>query len=299
VDSNQSPRVHVVIPTLSTSRTTNVVALATLFSSAGFTVAVVANGEAARSALEGHDVRVTSAGANLGFAGAVNLGAELANPQTRWILIVNDDIELTSLEPLESLGGLSDNKIGMVTFGDEPVRRIPGMARVLSSIALLSGIARRFGKPDVPQPGVISKSLFAPFSFVAVDSSVWRRLGGLDERFPFTYEDADFVRRCNAAGTIRVTIDGHGTIRHLRGLTGRSNVRRIVPVGTWSAYQYLVKWGTPSFVARSLCILALAVRIPLVPFARTNTRDHLAGVGNAAVGLLLSRRPELPRYEDH
>ena len=54
-------------------------------------------------------------------------------------------------------------------------------------------------------------------------ANAWDRVGGLDIRYPFSYEDADFVRRARALG---VQVSGMRTnVVHLHSQTAGSSLR--------------------------------------------------------------------------
>ncbi|WP_230104207.1 hypothetical protein [Microbacterium sp. Bi121] len=286
-------RIHVAIPTLSTTRASQVMNLSRSAKSSGLSMAVFANGLSAFETLEDTSVDVTTAGNNLGFAGAVNRAVEQRPESCEWILIMNDDVEIDDFGiVVDALSSLPE--ADFVSFGDEPLHRIPRRREVFFSVSMLSGLRRR--RSNTRFVGESPADHYAPFSAVAVRVSVWEALGGLDERYPFSFEDADFGRRARDAGYKRIALSDRG-VKHLRGVTGRANVATVLPAAVWGAYMYLLKWGTSRLSAMVLCQGSLVLRVPLVVFSRSPKRQHLVGILRAMRALATNKRPTLPNYD--
>ncbi|HEY3407854.1 MAG TPA: hypothetical protein VGK53_06765, partial [Propionicimonas sp.] len=234
-------RVLVVIPTLSGSQAQNVGKLTSQFRSAGAHVVVVANGRSAVVALRTGGTAPLTFESNLGFAGAVNRGRESYAGDLDWILLVNDDVSIDSLEPFALLGK-HQSELAIVTLGPEPSRPIPRAGGTFAALAMIP-LGRVHSRDALGVPFELPKGRYTPFSVVAVQRELWDDLHGLDERFPFMYEDADFARRAELAGATRIAVHVPDQISHARGVSGRRNVRAVFPTVTWSALQYLMKWG--------------------------------------------------------
>lgn len=168
---------------------------------------------------------------NLGFGGGCNLGA--IQGQARFILFLNPDILFHSdtlqnlIVFLSSDQLLSDIGIMGVQLRDHDgsvqknVARFPrfshlfprmlGLDRVLPSI-FLSHYDR---KMDYQKTQIVEQ---VPGAFFLVRRSVFKQLGGFDERFFMYYEDVDFSYRALACGwktlylaEISVSHQGGGT----------------------------------------------------------------------------------------
>ncbi len=147
---------------------------------------------------------------NLGFAGGVNKGAE--NVKTKWILILNDDIEFINSKiqiPRNKQDPSSKSQIRdeetiqrLITFAEEnnldavsPILKNPNGEvenygyRLLSNgkIELIKEIPRN--KPQETNiDGITAACLL-------VKTEVFKKLGGFDEKFFAYLEDVDFFLR--------------------------------------------------------------------------------------------------------
>lgn len=287
-----------VIPTLSAARLPNVRSLILALRMKGAEVLVVANGLSVYNQLCADGLPVITEGSNLGFGAAVNLAAATSGGH-KWLLLVNDDIELSDLSIFDGLEAISTaGENSLVTFGDEPALTVPAAWDVYSSLSLFAGFHRGASSQRkataLPSGG---RTRYFPFSLVAISWPLWKKLGGLDERFPFTYEDADFTRRAIAAGAAQIQLTGVG-VRHGRSLTGRAQVGQVLPVGAWGAYQYLQKWTFGKRRAAAVCIVALLSRVLLLPASRARLSDHFRGTMNAINAIARNEAPKLPEYSD-
>jgi len=289
-------RVLVVIPTLSARQAASVKALERQFRGAGAHVVVVANGRSALNALRSDELKAVTRERNLGFAAAVNLGRATCESPIDWVLLVNDDVSIDNLSPFDALVGRGAEPI-IVSFGPEPSRPIPGIAGTLAALAMIP-LGRFRSRDPIDALFTLPRGKYTAFSVVAVQRELWDRLGGLDERFPFMYEDADFARRAEQMGAERLALHVPAQIRHARGVAGRSNVRTVFPAVTWSALQYLQKWGMGGFAARVTCVVGLLIRVPLLPLSRAPLGEHLRAVFGAMAVVVGLRRASLPRFED-
>ena len=287
----------VVIPTLSASRLENVKMLIRTFESKGAEVIVVANGSTIFNALRDADLPVVSSARNLGFGAAVNLAAPISKKFT-WLMIVNDDIEISDTETFGAFESLNrDPGCRMITFGDEPFLPIPDKREVFINLSLLSGIRRKVtGRRRMGADYAPRGKYYFPFSIVAISWQLWEAAGGLDERFPFTYEDADFTRRALDIGALQVQIQSDG-ISHLRSQTGRSQVATVLPVGAWSGYEYLKKWSGRRTLSAVICIAGLVFRFTLLPFSKAGLCNHMRGTIKAISAIARNEPPALPDYD--
>lgn len=136
---------------------------------------------------------------NQGFAKAVNRG--IAAASTRWVAIVNNDVELDP-SCLQRL--LSAAETAQAWFA-APRLLQPGAGGKLDGcfdLLARSGCAWRagHGAPDGPpfdEPRTIS---FAPLTAALFRRDTFDRTGPLDERFESYMEDVDLGLRCALAG---------------------------------------------------------------------------------------------------
>jgi len=213
-----------------------------------------------------------------------------------WLVILNDDLEfdpddLTSCLSPQHLDAFDSATI--VHFDNEPARQIPTRLGVLGNVSLLSNIARKvFSRWPASRPE--GNDCYRSFSAVAIGRRAWDGAGGLDTRYPFTYEDADFVRRATERGA---QVRGIRTsIVHLHSQTGGRFITTVLPVATWSALEYLTKWFGNRTLNRLLLVLALGVRAPIAALTTRQPRRQVRAIANAARALLTDERPSLPDW---
>jgi hypothetical protein len=136
---------------------------------------------------------------NQGFAKAVNRG--IAAAATRWVAILNNDVELdpTCLEELRGQAEAAN-----AWFAAPRLLQSGSSGRLDGCFDLLarSGCAWRagHGSPDGPpfdQPRAI---FFAPLTAALFRRDVFERTGPLDELFESYLEDVDLGLRCALAG---------------------------------------------------------------------------------------------------
>jgi GT2 family glycosyltransferase len=285
-------RVRVVIPSL----LGDVARLASMCDSAtraGASPVVIANSARLYRQLVSTKIPNITSGRNDGFAASVILGAE---GDWDWLVILNDDLtfdpdELASCLSPEHLDAFDHATI--VHFDNEPARQIPTRFGVLLSVSLLTNVGRKaFIRWRAPRDE--GNDSYRSFSAVAIGRHAWDQVGGFDTRYPFTYEDADFVRRAAGFG---VKVRGVRTnIVHLHSQTGGQFITAVLPVATWSALEYLTKWFGKRTLHRWLLVLALGVRAPIAA-ATSQPRRQMRAVANAVRALITDERPSLPEWE--
>lgn len=142
---------------------------------------------------------------------------------------------------------------------------------------------------------IAGRPAYQSFSMVAVSRAAWDALGGLDAAIPFTYEDADFIRRALDAGYRCVAETGTGAV-HRHSVTTSQHIRAVLPVSAYSALVYLDKWHPGHRRNAALIVAALVLRVPLAGFTRAAMGEHLRGIGAAIRAVTGGPRPELPGY---
>jgi len=284
--------VRVVIPSL-LAEPSRLAAMCEAATRAGASPVIIANSAHLYRRLAAAGVPHLTSRRNAGFAASIVLGAE---GDWDWLVILNDDLvfdpdDLTACLSAKHLDGFDPATI--VHFDNEHPRRIPNRVGVLLNVSLLSNIARKVlsrwheRRPD-------GDNSYRSFSAVAIGRRVWDMAGGLDTRYPFTYEDADFVRRARGHGVQVTAIQT--SIVHLHSQTGGRFITTVLPVATWSALEYLTKWFGNRALNRWLLMLALGVRAPIAALTTSQPRCHMRAIANAVRALMIDERPSLPEW---
>jgi GT2 family glycosyltransferase len=161
--------------------------------------------DATRDVVGRHSVELLELGANRGFAPAVNAG--LAATTTRWVAVINNDVEL---EPGCLAALLEDADLAGASFATPRLRQLRHPARLDGCYDLLarSGCAWRAGhdSPDSPAYSEPRRIWFPPLTCTLLRHDLFERLGGLDERFESYLEDVEFGLRCVRAGLAGVYV---------------------------------------------------------------------------------------------
>jgi GT2 family glycosyltransferase len=285
--------VRVVIPSL-VGEVPQLASICDAATRAGASPIVIANGACLHRKLGSTEIPHITSRRNDGFAASVILGAE---GQWDWLVILNDDLafdpdELASCLSAEHLDRFDPATI--VHFDDGSARHIPARLSVLLSVSLLSNIIRK-AFPNWHATRLEGKQTFRAFSAVAIGRQAWDRVGGLDLRYPFSYEDADFVRRARTLG-VQVS-DMRTSIVHLHSKTSGRFATVVLPVATWSALEYLTKWFGKRSLHRWLLVVALGVRAPIAAATMPEPRRQIRAAANAARALMVDQRPSLPEWD--
>lgn len=285
-------RVRVVIPSL-LGDTGRLASMCDAASRVGASPIVVANSRRLCEDLESAGVPYVTSGHNGGFGASVLLGAAGA---WDWLVILNDDLEFEPDELAACLAPDSLDAYGpstIIHLDNESTRCLPGPLGVLLSMSLISNVARHvpFRRRD---PGLATPDSFRSFSAVAIGREAWDRVGGIDPRYPFAYEDADFVRRARPHGITVAAMPT--TITHRHSQTGGRFITAVLPVSSWSALEYLTKWFGRRALYRWLLVLALLIRAPIAAVALAHPRRQLRAVTAAAKALIVDRQPTLPEW---
>jgi GT2 family glycosyltransferase len=287
-------RIRAVVPSLA-GTPDRLSRLSEALRAAGAEPVVVPTGASVEDALRGSDVDVLPIGANPGFAATIAHGAQGA---WDWLLVVNDDVTVEADRLSAALDALEHHgpEARVLSFLDPvPPKPVPSRTDALLGLSLVGPVLRHLGLLRSPLEVPHGRGTYRPFSFVAVSRTLWDELGGLDQRFIYTFEDADFTRRAHATGATVAFPDDTG-VSHLKYGTSTSRIRSVLPCAAYSTAAYLEVLGMGPRRARAACVAALMVRVPLVAVGGLPRREHLAGIGGALRSFLDGRRPSLPDY---
>ena len=143
-------------------------------------------------------IRYAPQATNLGFAGGMNAGVDLARGD--WVCLVNSD----TLFPAGALAALQHTlravppevaMVGPVTNAAGNGQRLPLPGLELPAVPAIGAAAMR------RHTGLVTPTYRTDFFCVAVRRAVWQQLGGLDRIFGLGYyEDFDFSLRLRRAG---------------------------------------------------------------------------------------------------
>lgn len=288
-----SPRVHAVIPSISAD-TEDLSSIVAPLSRAGVTVTVVANSSSLTTKLNSTTIPFQTSQRNAGFAASINMGA--MGRDWDWLLILNDDLipdgdEFAGriLRELEQAPAAA-----VIHLDGEPSRPIPGVFATLGNVSMTNQLLRKLGAERFEKQR--KNGSYRSFSAVAINRFVWDEVGGLNERYGFTFEDADFARHAHSLG-IETAALTRPAARHLHSISTGKRLSEVLPVSTFSALEYLDEWYGHRNLMRALVAVALLCRIPLA-LARPNRARHLKGIGASLKAVLFDHRPELPAWEE-
>ena len=177
---------------------------------------------------DGSDAEAERAGARVlrspgtGFAAAVNAGVRATAAEH--VLVLNSDcfVERATVSRLaEAL--LAHPRVGLC--GAALVREDGSRASTYGPL-LGAGLAVRVAlglPPPPPRDGRgVTRVPFVPLACAIARRRAWEEVGGLDERFPFYFEDHDLCRRLAAAGWW-TAVRWDATAVHVEGGSSRAS----------------------------------------------------------------------------
>ncbi len=145
--------------------------------------------------------RVIPMGRNAGFAAAVNRG--IRESRTRWIAVLNSDVELAP-DYFATLLAVD------APFATGKILSAAARDRIDATFDAVSrgGAAWRVGqgRPDGPAFSARRAIGLAPWTAVVLRADVFDRVGALDERFESYLEDVEFGLRCASRGITGVYV---------------------------------------------------------------------------------------------
>jgi GT2 family glycosyltransferase len=260
---------------------------------------VVDNGSSddsvARLRRERPGLPVIESGANLGFAGGNQVGIRraLADPEVRWVLLLNTDVEVDPgfLPPL--LAACADPAVGAagpkIFYHDPPDRLWAAGGRLRIRETVTEEFGR--GQPDGPRFSRPAEVTYLTTCCLLVPRDALERVGPLDPAYFINVDDADWCRRALDAGY---------SLRYVP----ESRVWHKVAASTGGAYTpgktYHTARSNAVYVRRHAGTAGLAwflaanlVALP-VAWLRELPRGNTRAVAAKARGLLRGLREPLP-----
>jgi hypothetical protein len=162
------------------------------------------DGSAARLRRERPGLAVIESGANLGFAGGNEVGIRraLADPEVRWVLLLNTDVHVDPgfLPPL--LAACADPEVGAagpkIFYHDPPDRLWAAGGRLRIRETVTRELGR--GRPDGPRFSRPADVTYLTTCCLLVPRDALERVGPLDPAYFINVDDADWCRRALDAG---------------------------------------------------------------------------------------------------
>lgn len=194
-------------------------------------------------------VRLVSAGANLGYAAANNLGFREAG-DAEFVLTLNPDTEFfdDSLQrALDAMRGLPE--VGAMGIrlvdpdGETTQPSLRSFPRPSAIVPEALGLGRLFGAYRM-RGFDYSRSQEAeqPMgTFLLFRGSALREVGEMDERFPIFFNEVDLLQRLVLAGW-KVWYFADGRVKHLGGASTRQVKKSMIWESHRSLIRYYRKW---------------------------------------------------------
>jgi O-antigen biosynthesis protein len=182
-------------------------------------------GDALASLTEGRPrVRLVRTDANLGFVGAVNLGAETASGD---ILVLLNDDTITLPGWLAALLRTFRQRTDAGAVGGKLVYP-DGRLQEAGGIVFSDGSAANFGRgandPDAPQFSYLREVDYVSGALLATPADVFRSFGGLDPVYGFGYyDDSDYAFKLRRSG-LRVYFQPESVVVHMEGGTAGTDL---------------------------------------------------------------------------
>jgi GT2 family glycosyltransferase len=210
------------------------------------------------------EVVCVETGANLGYAGGINVGRQHAG-QCEALAVLNPDLELEPGALREMFTALDDRTVGLVVpmLLDFEGHRFPSIRRepTLASAVGDALFGHHFGR----RPGRLSEIVrdesayvyrhpvdWAVGAVMLISATCDRVVGVWDERFFLYSEEGDYVARVRAAG-LRVEYVPQARARHRSGGSGNSHA--LVALKAVNRLRYFEKYGRPTSGMRAAVLL--------------------------------------------
>lgn len=292
--------VLVLIPSISVQRVREAEDTLVALSRRGVRVCICQNAASLSKVSFSPELGILDFGVNSGFAATVN---RAANYFADWdvVVLLNDDLAYNPdlADDLTHTLSLFDWKSRSLLFlSEERRRRIPEALGVFTDLSLLSGVIGRVVHPNSVFLGggkAANDRYYKSFSAVAISRALWDALGGLDEAYPFTYEDADFARRAQMLpDSLIIDSPLHFGMEH--SYSSSKHIYDVLPCVAVSSLRYLESLGVSKVNGILVVCASLLLRVSLTPFARAPWRPHVRAVFHALRLILLGKTPSLTPY---
>ena len=244
------------------------------------------DGSAKRIRAAAPEAIVVEAGSNTGFAGGCNLGVSRASGQ--YVAFLNNDARphpqwvRAAVETLRSDPAIGAVASKVLDWDGKTVDYVDGSLTWFGM-----GYKREVGRADSPEFDVPKDVLFATGAAMVMPSTVFRRVGGFDERFFMFYEDVDLGWRLNVLG-YRVRYEPRSIAYHRHHATMKK-------FGDYRE-SYLHERNALMAMYKNLDDESLAIALPGA--MALAVRRSLAGAGVNASALDLQRSPGDDDVED-
>ena len=270
-ETDQSDYVDCAVIIVTYNSTRDIAALldSVLAAAAGITlrIIVVDNGSADDTVERVRDhpgVICVETGANLGYAGGINVGRRYAAPCGA-LSILNPDLILEPDALHEMFTALDDPAVGMVVpmLLDFEGHRAPSLRREPTVVSEIGDAL--FGDHFKRRPAWMSEVVrdereysyrhaveWASGAAMLISAACDRAVGAWDERFFLYMEEVDYAARVWAAG-LRVEYVPQARARHRKAGSGQSSM--LLALMAVNRVRYFEKYGRPSGVLRALVLL--------------------------------------------
>lgn len=194
------------------------------------------------------DVTYLATGKNLGFGGGHNF--VLDKLDSKYHAIVNPDILLTEDSFSKLISFMEQEKVGMCVpkLVDEEGNLLAVYRRELTVWDMflrmfLKGAFKKRQAYHTMQDTDYTKAFDVPFaqgSFLLIQTELYKKLGGFDERFFLYMEDADLCKRVNEVSQLRYCPDT--AVIH-KWEKGSHKSGKLFKLHVQSMLAYFNKWG--------------------------------------------------------
>lgn len=217
------------------------------------------------------DVEVVRPGRNLGFAAGANAGARFAGG--RYLLFLNPDARLEPgcLDAFRRV--LEDEKVAVTG----PVVSLSA-SKTLEFGYTIDLLGHPVALPEPTRP-----PLFIPGCALVTRTSVFRQLGGFDERFFMFVEDVDYCWRVLLCGW-EVHLATGAVVGHLGGASARGGYLTASGLRTTRFRVYLRERNTLAMLIKCYGLVSAALLVPLYVLQALASALLLACVGKHRTG---------------
>ena len=250
-------------------------------------------------------VKLIRSEANLGFARASNLAGKQA--QGEFLLLLNSDARLQPDALLQAVGWMRTHPDCAVAGAQllnadgsrqNSIANFPTLATELLNKSLLRRLfPRRFPGKEHHFAGPVEVETVVG-AFMLIRKEVWDKLGGLDERYFFFFEETDFCRQVRQAG-LQVMHLPDVRVWHDQGQTAKQ-ISAAARIEYWrSRYVYFAKNQPPltrpiltaGLMTRLLLDWLAAMVLVFITFGQSGHWRSRCRVCTALVGWHLCGRP--------